>query len=121
MELGRGISPWWDASFGHDHPSGISERRGKAFACVAVGRRSAATWEEGTLVYPGFNFLRHLPGHLISSKQLDFPLAWLVTAGLDLSWRHSITHATSPVSQYGARAKRAQWHTRMDRPLPKAG
>lgn len=40
-----------------------------------------ATWEEGTLVYPGFNFLRHLLGHLVSSKWLDFPLPSLTLAG----------------------------------------
>lgn len=55
-----------------------------------------ATWEEGTLVYPGFNFLQNLLGHLISSKRLDFPLASLAMTSPGLSRWRSITHATSP-------------------------
>ena len=81
---------------------------GKAFVCAAAGRRSAAAWEEDTVVYPVFNFLQHLPGHLISSKRLDFPLALLATAGPDPPRWHGITRAVSlhaPVWTTGKRSR----------------
>lgn len=43
-------------------------------------------WEEGMLLYPGFNFPSISRGHLVSCKRLDFPLKSLTTASPDLPW-----------------------------------